>query len=63
MMQTDVATALERHAFLRILDLPERHDSISVRYEGRRIVLVLTNDFPAEALAKETAVRVRGLSR
>src|ERR1700733_16226489 len=49
MMQTDVATAVEWHAFLRILDLPERHDAVSVRHERRRITLVLTNNFPAKA--------------
>jgi hypothetical protein len=28
MMQANVATAVEGYAFLRILDLPERHDAI-----------------------------------
>src|SRR5258708_39929871 len=52
-MQTDIATAVKRHAFLRILDLPERHDAVSVRHERRRITLVLTNDSPAKAITKE----------
>jgi hypothetical protein len=54
MMQTDVAAAIERHAFLRIFDLPQRHDSISVGYEGRRIAWIFTNNLPAKAFAKET---------
>jgi hypothetical protein len=29
MMQANVATAVEGYAFLRIFDLPERHDAIS----------------------------------
>jgi hypothetical protein len=53
MMQTDVATAVERHAFLRILDLPERYDAVSVGYEGRRIALVLANNSPTKAITKE----------
>jgi hypothetical protein len=28
MMQANVATAVEGYAFLRIFDLPERHDAI-----------------------------------
>ncbi len=54
MMQTHVATAIERHAFLRIFDLPQRHDSTSIRYEGRRIAWIFTNNLPAKAFAKET---------
>src|SRR5882762_11922337 len=54
MMQTDVTTAVERHAFLRILDLPERHDAVSVRHKRRRIALVLANNPPAKAFAEET---------
>src|SRR4029077_5157884 len=54
-MQTDIATAVERHAFLRILHLPERHDGVSVPHERRRITLVLTNNSPAKAIAKEMA--------
>jgi hypothetical protein len=53
MVQANVATAVKRHAFLRVLDLPERHDAISVGYEGRRIALVLADNLPAEAFAKE----------
>src|SRR5882724_6230441 len=53
MMQADVATAVERQASLRILDLPERHDAVSVRHERRRITLVLTNNFPTKAITKE----------
>jgi hypothetical protein len=34
--------------------LPERHDAISVGYEGRRIALVLADNLPAKAFAKET---------
>jgi hypothetical protein len=52
-MQTDISTAVKRHAFLRILDLPERHDAVSIRYERRRITLVLTNNSPAKAIAKD----------
>src|SRR5882762_11296215 len=47
MMQTDITAAVERRGFLRILDLPERHDAVSVRHERRRITLILTNNLPA----------------
>ena len=43
MMQTDV----------RILDLPERHDAVSVRHKRRRITFVLTNNPSAKAFADE----------
>src|SRR5258708_19698683 len=55
MVQANVATAVERYAFLRILDLPERHDAISIGYEGRRIALVLADKLPAKAFTKEPA--------
>ena len=51
----NVATAVERYAFFRVLDLPERHNAISVGYEGRRIALVLADNLPAKAFTKETA--------
>jgi hypothetical protein len=53
MMQTDVATAVERDALLGILDLLERHDSTSVRHERRWIILVFADNSPAEAITKE----------
>ncbi|KJC40939.1 hypothetical protein UP06_26470 [Bradyrhizobium sp. LTSP857] len=52
-MQTEITAALERHAGLRILDLPECHNGISVRYEGCWIAWILSNNPPTKAIAKE----------
>jgi hypothetical protein len=52
-MQAEITVAFERHARLRILDLPKRYDGTSVRYKGRWIAWILTNNPPTKAIAKE----------
>src|ERR1700756_728874 len=52
---------VERQAVRRIIDLPERHNTPFVRYKGRRVALIFSEDSPAEALAKE-APRQRDVS-
>jgi hypothetical protein len=52
-MQTDITVALERHARPRILDLPQRYNGISVRYEGCWIAWILSNNPPTKAIAEE----------
>ena len=63
MMQTDVATAVERHAFLRILDLPERHDAVSVSTRTTPDNFGSHQRLSSQGNHKRSAVRARGLSR
>ena len=53
MMQSDVGTPIERNRFAGRLDLPQRHNVVSIGYEGRRIIRPLADDSPSKTITKE----------
>jgi hypothetical protein len=53
MMQSDIGTPIERDRFAGRLDLPQRHNVVSIGYEGRRIIRPLADDSPSKTITKE----------
>src|SRR5262249_48151271 len=53
MVQADIGAAVEGDSAVRGLDLPPRHDAVSIGHEHRWIIGSLADDTPPKAVAEE----------
>src|SRR5258708_28753358 len=59
MMQSDVGAPIERDRFAGRVDLPQRHNVVSIGYEHRWIIRPLADDPPSKTIKKNFLVLAR----